>query len=342
MFEWNKERKKKLNFEIGILNMSNVKILPKPKVKIPLKIIQDDQRLTINLINDNKIEEDDENDAKDFENPLIKPKKDQNFMGLIKNGNEKLSNIVLLNRINKASNKPNGNIINIVKENIKEQNVQPLDNFIFPILRLSDPKNQKERPDIEISTTTKIKNTIRKNFKFITKSGDDSKTNNLREIISEAGDSWTHLFMPLIIFGNLDVGNKSKDLIKNFENIRSKYSKNKENNDKSGLNYKVIYGENSLASSKVFNELDSEEMATPKPPVRLDSIHKADDSSKNRPLTISTISLSNSTEYLSKTITTKSNKNDSSESKTNEIVEIYTSTTSKNKKQKGIFKLFNY
>jgi hypothetical protein len=158
------------------------------KFKLPLKIIHDDQRLTINLI-ENQIDDTENGDKKTLSNDVIKqvniyPNNKSTFTNVstkIENDETKkqckktrntsnLFNFFRKNSDSIAYDHQNGsnrysNIVNIIKETFHKKNSELGDVFVMPLLKLSDYRS--DYVDTKLSLVSSCK--INTNSKIINK-----------------------------------------------------------------------------------------------------------------------------------------------------------------------------
>ena len=180
--------------------------------KLPLRITQDENRLTINLAapsdekkNTRTLEEAQRLLAK--RRAQIKKREDEERKPLMVHEQKKPD---------RKKTQSNENLINIIKENVQPRNALPADIFLGPIMRFGD-----YRPEYLIKREKKpVKSTEPKK-----KHKSSNGTSNLKEIISDAGDDWSHLFMPAIQLAKIDQPDRTRTnrLIDTFRLVSKSY-----------------------------------------------------------------------------------------------------------------------
>jgi hypothetical protein len=146
--------------------------------KLPLKITQDDNRLTINLETTNSLKRPSRSKS-DHTTPTTTT----------------TTNSISTSNSNNNNNKTkNENLIRIIKENIEPVNkLQPCDLFLIPLLKLSDYGTDflklKENNELLIAnlvkTTTTTTTTTNRKSKLITTTTNNNNNKNMTEITTE-------------------------------------------------------------------------------------------------------------------------------------------------------------
>jgi hypothetical protein len=227
---------------------------------------------------------------------------------LTKKQSSSSSRLCLFNRL-RLRNKSNDNTPSIEESNLKaydykakkldlvktlatsSDNVR-LKDFILKHLR--QLSNEEQQHDTAI------------NAKKLIKTGVKTKTNNLRAIISEAGENWTHYYMPIILIGDLNVNKSTKKMIDAYESTANLYKNTTTKkailfNESSTVNDTFnISPLKSIAPLNDFNLSDAEE--------KKKKVFNLNIEQSFRPLTMSTVSQTNSNNRIYSSIASSTNK----------------------------------
>ena len=101
--------------------------------KVPLKITQDNNRLTINLVDGYKQDDELTLHKHPLKNSSTMSTRLERSSSIVSSRFRKLQNV-----LKPSKNCKNENIIRIIRENCEKQKVMPCDTFIMPLLALSD------------------------------------------------------------------------------------------------------------------------------------------------------------------------------------------------------------
>jgi len=224
----------------------------------------------------------------------------------------------------------------------RSDNVRLKDFILKHLRQLSNEEQQQQQHDSNATRSAK---------KLI-KTGVKTKTNNLRTIISEAGENWTHYYMPIILIGDLNVNKSTKKMIETYESTANLYKNNKtnsEHNENSKNNNKAILYSKSSTTNDAFSHSPIKSNPTqPHSILPLTDFNLPISNEKKkvfnlnieqsfRPLTMSTVSQTNSNNRIYSSIASSNKENNPYHSEkttnvNNNIKHISINNTS-NKKQ---------